>query len=58
MSNEATLQQMQQDIARGNEVAERVLTWDPTTKRLVIKPAKEAKPETLNVGIPEMTVGG
>ena len=57
MSNEATLQQMQQDIARGNDVAERVMTWDPATKRLVIKPAKDPKPENLNVGIPEITVG-
>jgi uncharacterized protein YheU (UPF0270 family) len=58
MSNEATLQQMQHDIARGNETAEKVMTWDPATKRLVIKPAKEVQPDSLNVGVPEVTVGG
>ena len=57
MSNEATLKQMQRDIARGDETAERVMTWDPTTKRLVIKPAKEVRPDGLNVGVPEVTVG-
>ncbi len=58
MSNQATLEEMQRNIARGNDVGEHVLTWDPQKKRLVMKPAQDTAhgAETLEAGIPDLTV--
>ena len=57
MSNEALRQQAQQEIARGTATGERVLVWDPKQKRLVIKDARDVRPEeALRVGPDEATV--
>jgi hypothetical protein len=55
MSEGTTINQIQQDIARGNDEGKRVLAWDPVAKRLVIKPSAQAN--DFQVGHEESIVG-